>query len=245
MKQFNAKRFNIFFALLAFIFLCGNMINSQNIESSGDMYRAPGETNNTAFEKNSIPSALMQEYQAAKLRRDNDAKERLGREIQKYLPMENTLNNNPGDMPVQQTAVNPPFNPDWYSSDVMVHSGAVAYSGGFRQVDLKQGEDGWMYMAVNKRPTGSVFGSITVYRSSNGGATWATIGGLDWASRYIQSVSMLVENRSNTNFGDSTKIALYYVTSATSNFNDARLESLTMNRNGANWNYNLVSTPAA
>ncbi|MBE2227970.1 MAG: T9SS type A sorting domain-containing protein [Ignavibacteria bacterium] len=245
MKQFNAKHFNIFFALLAFIFICGNMINSQNIEASGDMYRAPGETNNTAFEKSSIPSALMQEYQAAKLRRDNDAKERLGSEIQKYLPMENTLNNNPGDMPVQQTAVNPPFNPDWYSSDVMVHSGAVAYSGGFRQVDLKQGEDGWMYMAVNRRPTGSVFGSITVYRSSNGGATWATIGGLDWASRYIQSVSMLVENRSNTNFGDSTKIALYYVTSATSNFNDARLESLTMNRNGANWNYNLVSTPAA
>ena len=46
---------------------------------------------------------------------------------------------------------NVPFISDWYGSDVLVMGTEVASSGGYRQIDLKQGEDGWMYMAVNRR----------------------------------------------------------------------------------------------
>lgn len=238
------KHLKTFLTLLAFIFTSGSVLYSQTTESSGDMYRMPGETQNSAVDVSPIPAALMQQYYTAKQNRDNDARERIGNEIQKYLPQEITSDNIPGDMPIELSPVNPPFNPDWYGTDVTIHSGLVAYTGGFRQIDLKQGEDGWMYMTVNRRPAANL-GEITIYRSSNGGATWGTVIGFAWPSRYIQSVSMLVENRSNTNFGDSTKVIVYYVTSASSNFNDARLESVTCNRNGANFNYHLVSTPAA
>jgi hypothetical protein len=236
------KHFKTLFLIQAMILL---LISSVSLtqEVPGDWSRQSGEIQQFNGNQNPIPQNLLQEFADAKRTHDNDAKERIGNEIAKYLPQQEQPISAPGDAPVPHTT-QPPFTPDWYSTDVTVHSGQVAYVGGFRQVDLKQGEDGWLYCAVNKRP-GANFGEITVYRSSNGGATWVSVQGLIWATRYIQSVSMLVENRSNTNFGDSTKIILYYVTSATSNFNDARLESVSFNRNGANWLYNLVGSPAA
>ncbi|MEO8511964.1 MAG: T9SS type A sorting domain-containing protein [Ignavibacteria bacterium] len=237
------KQFKTLFLIHAMILLVISSV-SQSQEVPGDWSRQPGEIQQFQGDRNAIPQNLLEQLAAAKRQHDNDAKERIGNEILKYIPQENSTDAS-RDRPVPNNTTNPPFNPDWYGTDVTVFAGNIAYVGGFRQIDLKQGEDGWMYVAINKRPITGTLGSLVVYRSSNGGATWAFVQGLDWGTRYIQSVSMLVENRSNTNFGDSTKIVLYYVTSLTSNFNDARLESVTFNRTGINWNYNLVSTPAA
>lgn len=234
------KHFRTFLLIAVFIMTA----RSFSQEVSGDWSRQPGEQSQIIDNRNAVPPALLEEFANAKRQRDNNAKERIGAEIMKYLPVE-TSDNFSSDTPNEVTGVTPPFTPDWYTTDVTIYTGSIASSGGFRQVDLKQGEDGWLYCAVNLAPVTGTFGQINVYRSSNGGATWSFVNGLNWAGRYIQSVSMLVENRSNTNFGDSTKIILYYVTSASSNFNDARLESLSFNRTGTNWNYNLVSTPAA
>jgi hypothetical protein len=235
------KHLETFLALLTFIFLSGNIANAQEVP--GDRGRNPGEIQQYSGDKNVIPPALIEQYQTAKEQHDNDAKERLGNEIAKYLPSQMQEVPAPGDEPVQLTA-EPPFTPDWYETDVMVHSGNIAYSGGFRQIDLKQGEDGWLYLALNLRPVAN-FGSVYVYRSSNGGASWVACMGFAWPTRYIQSVSLLVENRSNTNFGDSTKVIVYHVTSESSNFNDARLDAVSTNRTGANFEYKLVSTPTA
>ncbi len=244
------KNFKTFLGLLTFILLSGNMINSQTdlsketkSEVPGDWGRNPGEIQQYSEDKDAIPPSLLQQLQDAKRTRDNEKKERIGNEIAKYLPNHEKVVSEQGDMP-SHSNVQPPFTPDWYTTDVTIQSGLVAYQGGFRQIDLKQGEDGWLYCAVNQRPAADL-GEVRVYRSSNGGAAWVYVNKLTWAARYIQSVTMLVENRSNSNFGDSTKIILYYVTSTSSNFNDARLESVTFNRNGTNWDYNLISTPAA
>jgi len=246
------KHFKKHFTLFIFMLLLGSLSFSQTeaddkyakvVSSSEGGY--PGETQSNLRETSPIPTELMQQYQIAKQQRNNEARERLGNEIQKFLPRDESVENNNTDAPVELSETNPPYNPDWYSSDVMVYSNDIAYVGGHRQVDLKQGEDGWMYLAINRRPTGTAFGGISVYRSTNGGATWSYVNGLNHPTRYIQGVSMLVENRSNTNFGDSTKIILYYVTSATSNLQNARLESVSFNRSGINWLYNLVSTPVA
>jgi hypothetical protein len=246
------KHFKKHFTFFIFMLFLGSLSFSQTEADdkyakvvSGSEGGYPGETQSNLRETSPIPADLMQQYQIAKLQRNNEERLRIGREIQKYLPAEGSVENNTIDAPTEQSQVNPPYNPDWYISDVMVYNGEVAFSGGYRQVDLKQGEDGWMYLAVNKRPTAAMFGSISVYRSSNGGATWSFVNGLNHATRYIQSVSMLVENRSNNLFGDSTKVILYYVTSATSNLQNARLESVSFNRSGINWLYNLVSTPVA
>jgi hypothetical protein len=237
------KHFKTFILVQAMILL---LITSASIsqEFPGDWSRQSGEKQQVTDGRNNIPQNLLDEFAAAKRNRDNDAKERIGNQIMQYLPQE-VSDNSSTERPLETREQQAPFTPDWYTTDVMVHNGQVAYVGGFRQVDLKQGEDGWLYLAVNRRPVTGTLGQISVYRSSNGGATWTSVNGLSWDTRYIQSVSMLVENRSNTNFGDSTKIILYYVTSTTSNFNDARLESVSFNRNGSNWLYNLVSTPPA
>jgi len=228
------KSIKIIYSLFLLLFL---PFISTNINAQPNV----GEIQHFTGNENTIPPNLIQEYTSAKQRHDNDAKGRLGREIMKYLPMQEQEISAPEDNPIQITP-QPPFTPDWYPTDVLVHSGLVASAGGFRQIDLKQGEDGWMYLTVNQRPEGA----FTIYKSSNGGGTWAGVIGISYGLvRYIQSITMLVENRSNTNIGDSTKIIVYYVTSTNTNFNDGRLEVFSVNRNGLNFKNRLVSTPAA
>ncbi len=135
---------------------------------------------------------------------------------------------------------NPPFTPDWYNTDVQIHAGAVASAGGFKQLDLAQGEDGSMYMVVNRAGTP---GQLAIYISSNGGATWPGVINYNAGSGYIHNVSALVESRNNSN-PDSTRILVYFTFSASINGDNASLYVLYVKRNAAGGIVYPVGNPA-
>ncbi len=189
-----------------------------------------------------VPQQLMDEYIAAKNSRNEALKLKLGREIEKYLtkPVINSYLNDFVTIPAQE----PPYNPDWYDNDIMVSSTDVASSGGYRQIELKQGEDGWMYLAVNRRNVPNYNGYLSLYRSSNGGANWVNIVNYASAGNYYGSITMLVESRNNT-VADSTRLLIYLNFSPNSNMNDASVICCSVRRNGGGSYVNTVASPSA
>ncbi len=135
----------------------------------------------------------------------------------------------------------PPFTPDWYTSDVQIHSGGIASAGGFKQLDLAQGEDGSMYMVVNR--SGSP-GQLAIYISTNGGATWPGVINYSAGSGYIHNVSALVESRLNSN-PDSTRILVYFTFSSLVNGDNAALYVLSVKKSGVGGSIYPVGVPAA
>jgi hypothetical protein len=125
------------------------------------------------------------------------------------------------------TNFNPPFNSDWYSTDVQIFSGTLS-TATYRSMELNQAEDGNLYTVVNKSGTP---GSFNIYRSTNGGATWPYVITYGAGSGYIHSISMLLESRQNSN-PDSTRILVYFTFSASSNGDNAALYVLNVRRSG-------------
>lgn len=191
-----------------------------------------------------VPQNLLNEYNSAIDAHNETEKERLGIEMEKYLDKPLVSNIDPNTIFIRERYTEPPFVNDWYLNDVMVTGSDVATSGGYRQIDLKQGEDGWLYMAVNTRNVTGGFNALArVYRSSNGGANWSYVAG--WQStNYWSSVSMLVESRNNS-IPDSTRILLYAISSPNSNFNDAFLGCVSFTRNGTGSYSSVVANPSA
>ncbi|MCX6165285.1 MAG: T9SS type A sorting domain-containing protein [Ignavibacteriae bacterium] len=182
-------------------------------------------------EKSQIPDYLIEQYRNAKQTRNNEEKLRVGNEIQKYLPP----NIPPQEGTYEKTQVhsgvnNPPFNPDWNPSDVTVLTGDVR-SLGYRQMDLKYGEDGWQYLAVNRVVSG-YNGYISIYRSSNGGLNWGLVTSATNTAVYFGNLTMLVEKRHAT-INDSVRILLYYNRSGSSSLTDASIEILCTKRDGS------------
>ncbi|MCX7877015.1 MAG: T9SS type A sorting domain-containing protein [Ignavibacteria bacterium] len=136
---------------------------------------------------------------------------------------------------------NPPFT-EWYNTDVLVYSGAVSPHGGYRQIDLDQGEDGWMYMVVNKnaQPPG-----FNIYLSSNGGQSWPFV--ISYASGsngYIHGIAMLVESRNNAVL-DSTRILVYFIFSTVASGDNGALYLLNVKRTGAGGQVFLAGNPSS
>jgi hypothetical protein len=201
-----------------------NMPNDWGKSSSEKIY------NNGTQEKSAIPDYLIEQYRNAKLTRNEDEKSRVGNEIQKYLPKSTP----PQEGTYEKTQVhssnyNPPFNPDWNPADVTVMTGDVR-SLGYRQLDMKYGEDGWLYLAVNRVVTG-YNGYVAIYRSSNGGLNWTQVIYANNTSAYFGNITMLVEKRHATN-DDSTRILLFYNRSGSTSLTDASVEILTTRRDG-------------
>lgn len=143
------------------------------------------------------------------------------------------------------TEVQPPYNSDWYTSDVAVYSGAIKFGDPyFRQLDMKMGEDGNMYVALNRAPVAGTNGRIDVYRSSNGGATWTFVQGAQTTTSYIGTVSMLVEQRHAT-LPDSNRIFIFYTISAAANNDGATLGYASFRRTGAAFYSGNIATPPA
>lgn len=181
-------------------------------------------------EKSKIPDYLLEQYRNAKLTRNEDEKYRVGNEIQKYLdpsipPEEGTYEKTQ----VHTCNTQPPFVPDWNTNDVTVYTGDVK-SSGYRQIDLKMGEDGWQYMAINRVVSG-YNGYVAIYKSSNGGLNWSQVIYANNTSAYFGNITMLVEKRSNT-IDDSVRILVFYNRSTSTAFNDASVEILTTRRDG-------------
>ncbi|NOS84601.1 MAG: T9SS type A sorting domain-containing protein [Ignavibacteria bacterium] len=225
------------------------------------VYAQSDATNETKFNQNSlrnvspneisverpqtplaIPPALLNSYNTAIDSRNSELKKSTSAQIEQYLkkaeftgePIEVLTANEP----------NPPFISDWYGSDIQVSNTNVAYSGGYRQLELKKGEDGWMYLAVNRRSVQGVNGNITVYSSSNGGADWSTVISYFSVTGYFGSLTMLVESRNN-NVPDSTRILVYSTLSTSSNMDNAYLLCSSFRRDGSAISHNTVASPSA
>jgi hypothetical protein len=196
-------------------------------------------------EKSRIPDYLLEQYRQAKLNRDESEKMRVGSEIQKYLdpsvrPREGTYE--PTKIITHQSQ--PPFNPDWNPTDVTVYTGDVSYSTGYRQMDLKMGDDGWLYIAVNRRNVSGYNGYISIYKSSNSGLTWGLVVSATNTSAYFGNLTMLVDKRHST-LDDSVRVTVFYSRSGSTTFNDASIEVLSARRNGsAAYAQNFAAPPS-
>ncbi|MCI0473176.1 MAG: T9SS type A sorting domain-containing protein [Ignavibacteria bacterium] len=213
------------------------------INMPNDWGKLPGEVIKQSQEKSNIPDYLIEQFKRAKLNRDENEKLRVGQEIEKYLDKVVPVI----EKPENQTKLayeNAPFNNDWNPTDINVYSGSVAYQGSYRQLDLKRGEDGWMYLAVNRRDVSGYNGVVTVYRSSNGGLNWGTVITAQNTTAYFGGVTMLVEKRHAT-IDDSTRIIVYYTRSGATTFNDAYIECLSVKRNGGGAVIYNLGAPAA
>lgn len=202
--------------------------------------------NEISAEKNqeqlNIPTGLLNSYNAAIDSRNSEIKKSTSAEIEKYLKKA-VFNVDPIDVQVTKD-INPPFISDWYGNDILVTNTNVAYTGGYRQLDLKKGEDGWMYLAVNRRSVQGINGQISVYRSSNGGAEWNTVANITSITGYFGSLTMLVESKNNS-VADSTRILVYATLSASSNLNDAYLICSSFRRDGSASSIFNVTSPSA
>ena len=110
---------------------------------------------------------------------------------------------------------NTPYNPDWVSPDVLVWSGDGG-SGTRRTMDMKMGEDGFMYLAFCHN-SGSTHG-IRILRSTNWGLNWILIHSLTGSS-YYTGLSMTVERRHASN-NDSIRVNVFFTYSTVGTNND-------------------------
>lgn len=203
--------------------------SKQNMQS--DWGKSNVEKTSIQQEKSRIPDYLMEQYRQAKLTRNENEKVRIGNEMQKYLDKVEPVIEKPEER-TQLSYANPPFTPDWNPSDITVTTGDIVYQTSYRQMDLKQGEDGNMYLAVNRRNYTGYNGRVEIYKSSNGGLNWSMVIAAQNTTVYFGSLTMLVEKRSTT-VDDSTYIILYYTRSGATTFNDAYIECLKVRRTGA------------
>jgi len=241
----------IHFFLMVLFFSYSTVISQSDFtdktQKPNDWGRKPSEKmyNNGAQEKSKIPDYLIEQYKNAKLNRDDSEKLRVGKEIQKYLEPSVPAPEGSYEPSTIISHINkPPFNPDWNPTDVTVYTGDVAYTSGFRQLDMKYGDDGWLYLAVNRRNVAGSTGAISIYRSSNGGLTWVLVTTATNSSAYFGNLSMIVDKRHAT-LDDSVRITVFYSRSGTTSFNDASIEVLSCRRNGtAAYALNFGSPPA-
>jgi len=242
------KHFKLLAVLTAFMFT-GVLSAQDNIGST------PSTNTPTAIEQQRgqyhesdafYPASLEDQLKAAQESGNSFETNRIMQEMNSKIPAQNKFPSqfNNGDSPV--TDVPAPFNPDWYTSDVTVHSGDIKFGDPyFRQIDMKMGEDGNMYIALNRAPVSGTNGRIDVYRSSNGGASWVFCQGVQSATAYFGTVSLLVESRNNS-VGDSTRLFVFYTRSTVgSNNNDAAINFASFTRTGGGFYSASIATPPA
>lgn len=228
-----------------FVYAQTDAVNDTKVNMPGDWGKSSNEIiSSQNHVQSNIPMYLIEQYRQAKLSRNQDEKLRVGAEMEKYYEPSSRAPEGSYEKTTVITEPPAPFSPDWYNNDVQVHSGDVAYSSGYRQLDLKRGEDGWLYLAVNRRNVSGFNGYISVYRSSNGGVNWSFIFGAANGSAYFGNVTMLVEKRHAT-IDDSTRIMLFYTRSGSSNMDNAAVEVCTARRNGTASFADLFASPAA
>lgn len=124
-----------------------------------------------------------------------------------------------------------PFNPEWMPNDVVVSRDSLSpYA--LYPIRLKYGEDGNMYMALNKSGAAGRFGLIEIWRSNNGGLNWSLVSGVTAPGAYFGDFDMLVENKGGAIL-DSTRIILFYSRSANTNQNSSTLRWFSVRRDGS------------
>ena len=237
--------------LLLFMFLSGTTALAQSdiaadtkINMPHNWGKKPGENVPQYVKDSKIPQYLLEQYKHAKLTGNQDEKIRVGLEMEKYTE----ASHRPPEGSYEKTTVitkpPAPFSPDWYNNDVLVLNGDVKDAGGFRMLDLKTGEDGWLYLAVNRRNVPGSNGCVTIYRSSNGGVNWSVVASAQNGVAYFGTISMIVEKRHAT-IDDSVRIMVFYTRSNSSNFDNAALEVFSIRKNGTAAFVDLFASPSS
>lgn len=239
------KKFNLIFCVILFtagVLFAQSDVGPETKFNQSALRKVSGDEKqlSTVSTESQVPAELFKKYNSAVDTRNENLKEYYGAMIESYLnkPKNEKI---PSDMGIMKEQL---FMSDWYSSDIMITTTEVAYAGSYRQLDLKQGEDGMMYLAVNRRNVTNYSGFVSVYSSSNGGATWSGIASAYTASGYFASVSMLVESRDNA-VGDSTRLMLFYTYSPNTNFDNASLYCASFRRDGSAAYVTHVASPTA
>jgi hypothetical protein len=235
---------------LALLALCTGSLFSQSdatsdtkLNQSSSRKVSGNENQYSSFsEEQKVPQNLLQSYYDAIDSKNAQLKMTLTAEIEKYLSKPEFQNQNI-DVEISKGPL-APYSPDWYGSDVQITNSDIANFGGYRQIDLKQGEDGWMYLAVNRRNVSGLNGCLSVYSSSNGGAVWNNIANITSSTVYIGAFSMLVESRNNS-VPDSTRILVYLTASTSSILNSAYLLCSSFRRNGTAFYSSGVAIPSS
>lgn len=228
--------------LIILLMLC--LLGGLTVSSSA---KTTNEKTKKQQESQTVPKHLLDLYDKACDQGNEELKSKYTTEIEKYLNKIEGISCEQDFILVNHK--NEIVQPDWYSNDILITNSDVATSGPanqYKQMDLKQGEDGNMYLAVNRRNVNSNNGYITVYRSFNGGSSWETLASSVSQAYYYGSISMLVESRNNSN-PDSTRILIYFTTSASNNMDNAILRcwSFRTNTNSLASYTNIVSSPSA
>jgi len=196
----------------------------------------------------SVPIVILDELGKARSENDFDKINELNQLIlEKYSDGVRTVGNAEyqlsEELPVPDLGYsNSGFEYDWMNSDVLVDTGSTLnYQR--RNLDIKYGDDGNMYVAHSINT--ATYRGIKVFRSTNGGQSWAFSGGVYYPSvnRFIMSLSMLVERRAATN--DSVRVMVYYTHSATNNNDGAALTFFSYNTTTGNYVLRTVDSPPA
>lgn len=241
------KLFKLFAVLTAIMFT--GVLSAQDNIGSSPSSNLPSQYEigkESYFEKDAFyPSELEAQHKTALENGNSINASQIEKDMESRIPAGNIFKskfNVNDDQPVNDPQ--PPFNPDWYNSDVTVYSGSIKFGDPyFRQIDMKMGEDGNMYVALNRAPVSGTNGRIDVYRSSNGGATWVYANGVQTASAYYGTVSLLVELRGSN--PDSSRVFVFYTRSATSNNDGATMNFASFRRDGSAWYSAEIAAPPA
>lgn len=191
--------------------------------------------------QNNIPKELLDSYYSVRKSDDPQKKTQLASEMEQYMN-KTILNENSSD-PAFTVNHGNGSSSDWYNNDIMIHSGNLNELTS-KPLILKQGEDGWLYMLAGLKSTPQNNGSLTLYKSSDGGYNWEYILNAVSGLQYFTSFDMLIESRDNS-IADSTRIFVYYTASLSAGGNDAQLFMISTTRNGTGTYSGLVGTPAS
>ncbi len=133
---------------------------------------------------------------------------------------------------------------DWAKVNSMVHQGYLkSHEGYYKNIDMKVGEDGNLYLAAIRQLSGFASG-IVLYKSTNRGLTWSHVYGFNYLSSYIGNISLLVESRNNS-YRDSTRLVVFYNTSTSQFMDNASIKYFSCRANGtAPYSGTLASPPA-
>ncbi len=167
------------------------------------------------------------------------------RELDKILPLQSEIATVPSSDVVFDNARAGEEQTDWAPGSTPVSTGSVngEIAQYHRQLDMKMGEDGNIYVAVNRSPAGLAYKArIEAYRSSNGGKTWTFCGAINLMNHYVFSISMTVESKDNF-VPDSTRLNIFYTTSTSASNTNAKLNIGTFRRNGTAGYFAHVSDP--
>lgn len=242
------KTFILIFILFAF---CCKDIFSQDGMNSSVSGNKPTESENE-FSKNDEPAngKILSLERLHKEAAENGKREealKIESEINVMIPEQKrnvTIPDDPDARRIIEEIQIDPTQSDWLSTNSIVFSGLTKSSASLhKQVEVKSGEDNNLYAVINSVGFGIAHGQFYIYKSTDFGKTWSYVFGVGTGG-FVGNVSMLVESRSNAN-PDSTRIIVFYTSSAVNGNNDATLNYYSLRSDASAISSGMIAVPDA